>query len=290
MRLIIITAVVNNIDFIKLQVETLRKFVRGEYEYIVFNDAKDFPDYTNEGDITIKRRIRETCEELGVKCYEIDNNIHKQILNSSMRVGITNNIIFEYQKTRYEQTGDSNYLIIDSDMFLIDYFDINRYINYGSAVVIQDREKRKYIWNGIYYMNMDKIRSKDKVNWNITMETDTGGMMTEWLYDQLEEGERVPEIEEIRWNEMNKYNTRNIYIMKHLWSLSWSNDDLNNKNLSNFLERDIRNEVKGDKNYYYCEIYDNKFLHIRNGGNWLMNGINFYKELIKDLKKQIKSI
>ena len=261
-----------------------------ELEFIVFNDAKEFPDYTNDNDITIKKQITNTCDELGIKCYELFNDNHRYIKDASTRTGITCNIIFEYQKTRYKTTGDNHYLIIDSDMFLIDYFEVDRYMKYGSAVVIQDRDKYKYIWNGIYYMNMERIRNPEKVNWNLSEGTDTGGMMNEWLKAQLEEGEILANGEEIRWNEKNKYNTKNLYLMKHLWSLSWCAEDINNNYLLKFLEKDIRNEVKGDKNYYYCEIYDDKFLHLRNGGNWLRNGINFYKELIKELREEIKSI
>ena len=57
----IVTAVVNNPDFIEIQYHTLKKFFKGPYEFIVFNDAKDFPDFTNEGDITIKSNIENIC-------------------------------------------------------------------------------------------------------------------------------------------------------------------------------------------------------------------------------------
>jgi hypothetical protein len=116
------------------------------------------------------------------------------------------------------------------------------------------------------------------------MITDVGGMMREWLYEQLEEGERIANVEEIRWNEMNRYNTRNLYIMKHLWSLTWSKEDINDNKLIEFLESDSRNEKRDGKNYYYCEIYDGKFLHLRNGGNWRGDGIKFFNNLIKTLK------
>jgi len=53
----IITAVVNNPIFIEIQYYTLKKYFQGEYEFIVFNDAKDFPDFTNYNDITIKSQI-----------------------------------------------------------------------------------------------------------------------------------------------------------------------------------------------------------------------------------------
>ena len=54
----IVTAVVNNPTFIEIQYYTLKKYFKGDYELIVFNDAKDFPDMTNGNDITIKKNRR----------------------------------------------------------------------------------------------------------------------------------------------------------------------------------------------------------------------------------------
>ena len=49
----VLTAVVNNPVFIEIQYFTLKKYIKCDYEFIVFNDAKQFPDFTNGGDITI---------------------------------------------------------------------------------------------------------------------------------------------------------------------------------------------------------------------------------------------
>ena len=51
----IITSVVNNPTFIEIQHYTFHKYFKGEFEFIVFNDAKEFSDYTNNGDLTIKK-------------------------------------------------------------------------------------------------------------------------------------------------------------------------------------------------------------------------------------------
>ena len=53
----IVTAVVNNVDFIEIQYHSLKKYFKGDWEFIVFNDAKEFPDFTNGGDISIKNKI-----------------------------------------------------------------------------------------------------------------------------------------------------------------------------------------------------------------------------------------
>lgn len=61
----VVSAVVNNPIFIQIQFYTLQKYFKGsEYEFIIFNDAKDFPDFSNGGDITIKQKIENVCKEL----------------------------------------------------------------------------------------------------------------------------------------------------------------------------------------------------------------------------------
>ena len=47
MKTYIVSQHFNRTDYIRLQYETLAKYFVTEYEYIVFNDAKLFGDYTN---------------------------------------------------------------------------------------------------------------------------------------------------------------------------------------------------------------------------------------------------
>lgn len=54
----ILTATVNNPLFIEIQYHTLKKYMKNDYEFIVFNDAKEFPDFTNDGNINIKKRLK----------------------------------------------------------------------------------------------------------------------------------------------------------------------------------------------------------------------------------------
>ena len=57
----VVTAVVNNPVFIEIQYHTLKKHMKCAYEFIVFNDAKQFPDYSNGNDATIYNKIIEKC-------------------------------------------------------------------------------------------------------------------------------------------------------------------------------------------------------------------------------------
>jgi len=279
----VITPVVNNPVFIEIQYLTLKKYLKNDFEFIIFNDAKDFPDYTNGGDITLKNKIIEKCKELNIKCININNNHHRYNLSGSIRHTEALNLIVQYQLANPDK-----YLILDSDMFLIDYLDINKYSNYKSAIVLQKRLNNKinYLWSGLSYFDMEKINNFELLDWSITEYSDSGGLTEKWLKTQLNKGEELPLTEELRWNKEINYNTKNIYLIKHLWSLTWDVTELpenlkKNEKLVSFLLNDPRN--KNEK--YFCEIYDKIFLHYRGGCNWLNEGMDFHIKQTNILKE-----
>ena len=113
----IVTAVVNNPGFIEIQYYTLKKYFKGDYEFIVFNDAKDFPDFSNYGNTGIKKQIEAMCSRLNIQCINIPNQNHKIISCAATRCADSMNYILHYQL----QNPDK-YLLLDSDMF----YEINR--------------------------------------------------------------------------------------------------------------------------------------------------------------------
>jgi hypothetical protein len=265
----IITAVVNNPTFIEIQYHTLKKYFQGEYEFIVFNDAKDFPDFTNGNDITIKPQIQYICSKLNIKCINIPNNHHRTNSNAAVRCADSMNYILQYQKTYPDK-----YLLLDSDMFLVDNFDVNKYSQYDCAIVLQSRNQNKihYFWNGIYYFDTTKMQNLELLNWNCCKDCDVGGMMQEWLKKQM----------------TNTDLSNKIYFMKHLSSCTWDINDLpinlkNNNKLIYFFYNDLRN-VNGK---FFCEIYDDVFLHYRAGGNWRKEGLDLHNKLSKFLKNSL---
>lgn len=260
----IVTAVVNNSDFIEIQYYTLKKYFVGDYEFIVFNDAKDFPDFTNHNDVTIKNKIESLCNSLNIKCINIPNQQHKNNHDAAIRCADSMNYILNYQKNNPDK-----YLLLDSDMFLVDTFDINKYSNYDCAVVFQTKNNNtiQYFWNGIYYFDMNKIKNKHLLNWDCCKDCDVGGMMQEWLKIQINDS------------------PTKIYYIKHLASNDWDKSKVpdnikNNNKLIDFFINDVRNE----NNKFFCELYDNIFVHYRAGGNWRQEGLNIHAKLTKELK------
>lgn len=285
----IITSVVNNPIFIEIQYYTLKKYMKCDYEFIVFNDAKNFPDYSNGGDSSIKTIIEQTCKNFKIKCINIPNNHHKLSTRlyqePSYRTAEAMNFILEYQKKNPDK-----YLLLDSDMFLIDEFTMDNYDKLDSAFVLQKRNNLDgseiyYIWNGIYYFNIHKLKNIELMNWHCTLTTDTGGMMYRWL---LTHNTIFPNITELNSNLESDYIINDTKFIKCLRTLEWDHQNipknvLKNEKLVEFLEKDPRNK----DNYFYCEIYDNKFLHYRGGGNWDKRNFMDHVQLSYKLKNAL---
>lgn len=254
-----------------------------DYEFIVFNDAKQFPDYTNDGDVTLYNKIIDTCSKLNIQCINIPNDHHRYTTDSAVRCNETYSYILQYQLENLD-----TYLCIDGDMFLIDIFYGNEYDKYDCAVLRQERQlipgadlktvisepnrkyltvtkdnKIQYIWNGIHYFDMNKIQNKDLLNWNYVEIGDVGTSMSSWLY--LQEQSKIKNI-------------------SALLSLHWNEEDLpehlKQHNIASFLQRDPRNQ----NNRFFCELYENKFLHYRSGGNWRHEGVELHLMLAKQLQ------
>ena len=258
----VVTAVVNNPIFIQIQYYTLQKYMKCNYEFIVFNDAKPFHDYSNGGDINIKYSIEEMCRKLNIQCINIPNLHHIKQQDPSIRTADSMNFILEYQKRNPDK-----YLLLDSDMFLVDNFELSDYEKYDCSVVLQSRfdNKIKYFWNGLYYFDINKMNNLQLLNWNCFPSSDTGGMIQLWLLTQED---------------------TNINYIKHLSSLSYDENEIpenlkNNAKLVHFMQTDPRNQ----KGKFYCEIYDNKFLHYRAGGNWEKRNMHVHKALTLKLRE-----
>ena len=284
----VITAVVNNPTFIEIQYHTLRKYLKGvdAYEFIVFNDAKTFPDASNEGDLTLRLKIMETCRALGIQCIDIPNDHHQFIKHRHEDV-------FNKHILRYQLEHPDKYLLLDSDMFLIADLDITKYFSYDCAVLLQSRPdwQLNYIWPGLAYFDMTKIQAPHLLNWAQGRGGDTGGMMEAWLRAQMA-GAVMPSTDALRWNKEETFHTSTIYFIKHLWSCSWNESEMpaNLKTLNHypallaFLKEDVRNPENGN---FFCEIYDEVFLHYRAGGNWNEEGMAMHNALSTKLKQAL---
>jgi hypothetical protein len=251
-----------------------------EYEFIVFNDAKPFPDFTNGGDPMLCHKIKGICDQLHIQCIPVPNQHHQTMDCPVVRCADAMNFMYHYMLENKDE-----YLIIDSDMFPIDTINIDGYRNCDCAIVLQHRDyiyPIEYIWNGLFYFNMNKMENLDEINWNKCYNADVGGMTHQWL---KKKSNHLPDVKDIRNSEKCRYIQNGIYFIKHLWSLTWNESEMpncirNNTPLEQFICQDPRNQ----NGNYFCEIYDDTFLHYRAGGDWQRKGIGFHNDLTERLK------
>lgn len=265
----IIVPVCNNPRFIEMQIATFRKFIKQEYEFIIFNDAKKFPDYSNFNDITIFKQIEDTCTLLNIPCINVPNDQDSyKIDNASNRHARTMNFIFSFMKKYPDQ-----YWIIDSDMFIIRDFDLHKYNEYDCAVIVHKRPNNfRYIWPNIFYFNMHLLKYPELVNFNTQLPGDSGGATWEWL------------------SKYEKEAPSRICFMNSITSCSWGKDTvpdyLVGTKIIDFCDTDIRNQ----DNKYWCEIYIDTILHYRAGSNWNKEGRDIHNKLTDRLYSTIMEL
>lgn len=275
----VLTSVVNNPTFIEIQHHTLKKYMSCDYEFIVFNDAKPFSDFTNGGDVILCDKIREICDKLHIKCISVPNQHHERMDCPVVRCAEAMNFMYDYMLQNKDE-----YLIIDSDMFPIDNIDIDKYRENDCAIVLQHRDYIKpfqYIWNGLFYFNMNTMNDVESICWDKCFNADVGGMTYEWLSNKCD---NLPTVQDIRTNKLKTYSRYGIYFIRHLWSLTWNDSEIPENLKGTELMKFIREDPRNNFGNYFCEIYDDTFLHYRAGGDWQRRGLGFHKDLTDKLK------
>lgn len=145
-------------DFIELQYKSILKNIKGNYEYIIFNNASS----------EIQRnKNTETCSKLNIKCIDIYQNY------DSCPSGIAGTALNE----SFKYLNDKIVLKLDSDMFFINKFNVNQLLNDIDLLYVPNRNISigEYAWSGIFGINLQKIKENLNFLPGIIPYTDTFG-------------------------------------------------------------------------------------------------------------------
>jgi hypothetical protein len=124
-------------------------------------------------------KIQQKCKELGIRCIDIPQHIHKSH-NPSDRNGAV--VDFSLDKLGYKHNG--MLILLDSDLFLVKEFSMVDYMqDYALSGLAQARIAGKividYLWVGIVFIDMPKLPNKESLRFspgNIKgINVDTGG-------------------------------------------------------------------------------------------------------------------
>ena len=145
----IFTSVVNRPDFVSLQQQLFKKFLKNEYTFHVVDDSVD---------ARISSEFYWFCKSNGVEYYR--KPPEDKPMNPAQACAHT--VQWTYDNLIRKNHSEDIVLFLDSDMFLIDEFDIAEYMSDAAIGGLpQQRGHVTYMWNGIMFFNMPYIEDKD---------------------------------------------------------------------------------------------------------------------------------
>jgi hypothetical protein len=222
----IFTSVVNRPDFVEIQDDLFKKFLIGEYKFHVVDDSIDE---------TVSSQFNEICNQRNIEYYKTPETLEHY--NPSTKVG--NVIQWSFDEIIKKECSSDIVFWTDSDMFLIDQFDIHDYMSDCIiAGLPQIRKHVKYMWNGLMFFNMSKLLELDSnIRFNVDFidgeDLDTGG-------------------------ETHRYFKKNNLKMK----------ETDVQYPTHYNDIDLQKDAGG----YNMELHlDGKFLHYRAATNWHSN-------------------
>lgn len=150
MKTKIFALVFNRPDLLQQQIDSFKKNLISEYEFNAVYDTRD-NEYLEE--------FTEICEKNGVNFY---HHVSPPGYNASFYG--SDNFRWTYENIILKDEEESFILVIDHDMFLIDEFDVNEFMDgYDIATPTQTREHINYPWQGLFFFRRSALAPK---KWN----------------------------------------------------------------------------------------------------------------------------
>lgn len=126
----IFTTAYNRPEFIELQHKTFNKFLKDDFEQIIFNDASEFQ---------MEQLINNECAKYSIRCFRVPQQLHHCYAPSDLGSFLNNNIHSFTASFRhgdglqfaFEALGfnhDDIVVTLDSDIFLVRDFSIREYL------------------------------------------------------------------------------------------------------------------------------------------------------------------
>lgn len=164
-KVLIFTFAYNHPDFIELQHKLFQKFLKDDYDFVVFDDSK-LPEMTAE--------IKAVCDTYHIKHIKIVQEVHDRPYlaryhkpkwfarynNASVR----NCNVAQYALDTLGFEHDDLLILLESDVFLIKEFSFREYMKnvdlagYDRSTEYQgNRGKIEFLWIGLIYLNLASL-------------------------------------------------------------------------------------------------------------------------------------
>ncbi len=205
-KILVITSAYNRSDFIETQYKTFNKFLKDDYEFVVFSDAKED---------RMRHEISKKCKELGIICINVPQEIHdRPYLErvpgerfNKQGPAVRNCNVVQYTLDTIGFKHDDIVVIMDSDLFLVREFSIREYLeNHHISSWLRlccdtDKKCKKnhpgkpgfyFMWIGLVFLDMRTMPNKELINFNCGLidkrDVDAGGYTYYYLKNNPAKG------------------------------------------------------------------------------------------------------
>lgn len=271
---LVFTTAYNRPDFIELQSKLFDKFLEDEYEFWVISDAN-----TPE----MQKNMSEMCEKLGIIHIQVPQEIHtwpylpRGSNDNYQNPNVRHCNASQWAWDNYFSHHDGPVMLIDSDMFLIRPFSIEKTLenNHFAGVLwgTEDMATGKpysYLWLALILFNNSILPERDTLCFNCGALPDTqvicdsGG----WTNLYLSKFEDCLNVHSLSYLQGYQFFCPYRYAPQELQDFDHLTDDEISQNLSarGFSEDEIKLVLK--KPYTIELLGDNHFLHYRAGTNY----------------------
>jgi hypothetical protein len=262
-KVLVYTYSYNRPDFIEMQAKTFKKFLKDDYEFIVFNDAPDF---------LMQEQIRETCFNLEIECIDIPQCIHEIPYLQRWpeehwnHPAIRNCNVVQYSLDNYGFMHNGLIVLLDSDVFLVKEFSFKKFLEASPIAGLSQSKSSngtsvEYLWIGFAIFDFGRIPHKDTLNFNCgyveNIPVDAGGHTYYYLRDH-------PTIPVKFFSSLtSSYAQCSLCQVAHRWDCTHNTEqlkaDLFDEDQIAFIQSGV----------YNCDfLMHNTFLHYRGGTNW----------------------
>ena len=245
----------------------LDRHLKEDFEFIAVIDTPSKRGPYNLWDETLREQAvqvaQKVCDSYLVVPEIIHQNRRIQFPQTSEPKGKNANTraadTLQYAWNQLIKDSSTPVLILDSDMFPVKDFSILEKLHSNVLAGVYSTSPSKdgsvlipWIWSGLLFVNPAKMPAKEIWSFDCgrinKVPVDVSGQTYYWLKSAESLGIKL------EW-------------LQHYSSLRWNMIDIELKlprDIVSFMESDDRNV----NNSFYCELYDETFIHFRAGSNW----------------------
>ena len=180
----------NRPDFIEPQYNSIKKHIKDDFEFIVFNNERNGGDPGSGYKPERIDQIYEVCEKLNIKCIRVELDPELQFINGYKQFEGDSYVSggshacaysFSWGWKHYISQDDSISMIIDSDMFFIKDISIQNLLEDHNFAFIpsyryhskyQSEDNRgsialHYPWNGVVIADIPNMPNPSELKWGL---------------------------------------------------------------------------------------------------------------------------